>query len=100
MSRAPFVMAKAESAYSRDAKIFDSTIGPRFPNPKIAKGFGMDSMAETADNVAREHAVTRAESDAFALASQEKYARAKAQGFYDKELLPVTVPGARKGASS
>ncbi|HXQ51877.1 MAG TPA: 3-oxoadipyl-CoA thiolase [Stellaceae bacterium] len=100
MSRAPFVMAKAESAYSRDAKIFDSTIGPRFPNPKIAKGFGMDSMAETADNVARENAITRVESDQFALASQEKYARAKAAGFYDEELLPVTVPGARKGAGT
>jgi acetyl-CoA C-acetyltransferase len=100
MSRAPFVMAKAESAYSRDAKIFDSTIGPRFPNPRIAKGFGMDSMAETADNVAREHQITRAESDRFALASQEKYARAKADGFYAQELLPVTVPGARRGAST
>jgi acetyl-CoA C-acetyltransferase len=99
MSRAPFVMGKSETAYGREARIFDSTIGPRFPNPRVAKGFGMDSMAETADNVAREHAISRAESDAFAAASQQKYARAKAEGFYDKELLPVTVPGARKGAS-
>jgi acetyl-CoA C-acetyltransferase len=98
MSRAPFVMGKAESAYSRDARIFDSTIGPRFPNPRIAQGFGMDSMADTADNVAREHGISREESDRFALASQQKYARAKAEGFYDKELLSVTVPGAKKGA--
>ena len=100
MSRAPFVMSKAESAYSRDTKIFDSTIGARFPNPRIAKGFGNDSMAETADNVAREHGITREQSDTFALASQEKYASAKAAGFYDKELLPVSVPGARKGAAT
>jgi acetyl-CoA C-acetyltransferase len=98
MSRAPFVMGKAETAYSRDARVFDSTIGPRFPNPKIGSGFGMDSMAETADNVAREHQITRAESDRFALASQQKYARAKAEGFYAEELLPVTVPGPKKGA--
>jgi acetyl-CoA C-acetyltransferase len=100
MSRAPFVMSKAESAYSRDTKIFDSTIGARFPNPRIAKGFGNDSMAETADNVAREHGITREQSDKFALASQEKYASAKAAGFYDKQLLPVSVPGARKGAAT
>jgi len=99
MSRAPFVMAKAESAYSREAKIFDSTIGARFPNPRVTKGFGQDTMAETADNVAREHGISRRESDTFALASQEKYARAKADGFYDKELLPVSVPGARKGTA-
>src|SRR5690348_4932847 len=100
MSRAPFVMGKAESAYSRDAKIFDSTIGARFPNPRIAKGFGQDTMAETADNVAREHQITRAESDRFALASQEKYARAKASGFYDAEIVSVSVPGPKKGAAT
>jgi acetyl-CoA C-acetyltransferase len=100
MSRAPFVLAKSESAYGREAKMFDSTIGPRFPNPKIAKGFGMDTMAETADNVARENGISREESDRFALASQQKYARAKADGFYDKELLPVAVLGAKKGATA
>jgi acetyl-CoA C-acetyltransferase len=99
MSRAPFVMAKAESAYSRDTKIFDSTIGARFPNPRVLKAYGQDSMAETADNVAREHQITREESDRFALASQEKYARAKSEGFYTKELLAVSVPGAKKGVS-
>ena len=100
MSRAPFVLGKSESAYGREAKMFNSTIGPRFPNPKIAKGFGMDTMAETADNVAREHSISREESDRFALASQQKYARAKADGFYDKELLPVAVPSGKKGATA
>jgi acetyl-CoA C-acetyltransferase len=100
MSRAPFVMAKAESPYSREAKLFDSTIGARFPNPRIAKNFGQDTMPETADNVARDYAIGRAESDRFALASQEKYARAKAAGFYEQELLPVSVPGARKGTDT
>lgn len=99
MSRAPFVMAKAESAYSRDAKLFDSTIGARFPNPKVAKLFGQDTMPETADNVARDHGISRADSDRFALASQEKYAKAKAAGFYTDELLPVAVTTNKKGAS-
>jgi len=100
MSRAPFVMAKAESAYSREAKLYDSTIGARFPNPRITKAFGQDTMPETADNVAHEHAISREASDRFALASQEKYARAKAEGFYDQELLPVSVPGAKKGSET
>jgi len=100
MSRAPFVMAKSESAFSRDFKMFDSTIGARFPNPRIAKGFGQDTMPETADNVAHDHQIGREDSDRFALASQEKYARAKAAGFYDKELLPVGVPGAKKGSET
>jgi acetyl-CoA C-acetyltransferase len=99
MSRAPFVMSKAESAYSREAKLFDSTIGARFPNPKVAKQFGQDTMPETADNVARDHGISRTDSDRFALASQEKYARAKAEGFYTDELTPVAVPGGKKGAT-
>ena len=100
MSRAPFVMANSESAFSRDFKMFDSTIGARFPNPRIAKGFGQDTMPETADNVARDHQIGRDDSDRFALASQEKYARAKASGFYDKELMPVSVPGPKKGSET
>jgi 3-oxoadipyl-CoA thiolase len=99
MSRAPFVMSKSESAYSRDTKLFDSTIGARFPNPRVAKQFGQDTMPETADNVAREHGISRADSDRFALASQEKYAKAKAAGFYAEELMPVGVPGPKKGAT-
>jgi acetyl-CoA C-acetyltransferase len=100
MSRAPFVMAKGETAYSRDVRIFDSTIGARFPNPRIGKTFGNDSMAETADNVAHDHAIGREEADRFALASQQKYARAKADGFYEEELLRVSVPGAKKGTET
>ena len=97
MSRAPFVMNKAESPYSRDAKIFDSTIGARFPNPQIGKLYGHDAMAVTADNVARDHGINRQESDRFAFASQDKYARAKAAGFFVEEILAVKVPGRKKG---
>ncbi len=100
MSRAPFVMAKAESPYSREMKVFDSTIGARFPNPRIAKMYGQDTMPETADNVAHDHKISREDSDRFALWSQEKYARAKAAGFYDQELMPVSVPGAKKGTET
>jgi len=99
MSRAPFVMAKSESAYSREVRVFDSTIGARFPNPKVAKQFGQDTMPETADNVGRDHRVGREDSDRFAAASQEKYAKAKAAGFFDGEILPVVIPG-RKGAET
>jgi acetyl-CoA C-acetyltransferase len=99
MSRAPFVMAKSESAYSRDIRVFDSTIGARFPNPKVGKQFGQDTMPETADNVAKDHGVGREESDRFAVASQEKYAKAKAAGFFEGEISPVVIPG-RKGAET
>jgi acetyl-CoA C-acetyltransferase len=100
MSRAPFVISKSESAYSRESKLFDSTMGARFPNPKIGKKFGDDTMPQTGDNVARDYQITRAESDRFALASQEKYAKAKAAGFYTGEILPVSVPGAKKGTTA
>ena len=100
MSRAPFVMAKSESPYQREYRMFDSTIGARFPNPRVEKEYGKDTMAETADNVAREHGISREASDRFALASQEKYAKAKAAGFYDAELLAVNVPSGKKGATN
>jgi acetyl-CoA C-acetyltransferase len=96
MSRAPFVMAKSQTPYQRDFRMYDSTIGSRFPNPKIEKGFGRDTMAETADNVAREHQISREDSDKFALASQTKYAKAKAAGFYNEEITAVTVPSRKK----
>ncbi len=96
MSRAPFVVAKAESAYSRDFKVFDSAIGARFPNPAITKAFGNDTMPETADNIAREFAISRAESDGFALASQQRFAAAQKDGFFAGEILPVAVPRGRK----
>jgi acetyl-CoA C-acetyltransferase len=100
MSRAPFVMAKSESAYARDVRVFDSTIGARFPNPKIGKSFGQDTMPETADNIARDHGITRDASDRFALRSQESYAKAKSAGFFDAEIQPVAVPGAKKGSET
>lgn len=96
MSRAPFVFAKAESAYSRDVRVFDSTIGARFPHPAIIKRFGGDTMPETADNVAREFGISREDSDIFAAASQARYAKALAEGFYADELVPVTVPQGKK----
>ncbi|MGH6981554.1 MAG: acetyl-CoA C-acyltransferase, partial [Stellaceae bacterium] len=98
MSRAPFVMAKNDSAYCRDVRVFDSTIGARFPNPRVLKEYGGDTMAETADNVAREHQISRTDSDKFAAASQEKYAKAKAAGFYADEIMPVSIAG-KKGAT-
>ena len=100
MSRAPFVMAKSETPYQRDFRMFDSTIGARFPNPMIGKLYGHDSMAETSDNVARDHQITREDADKFAYASQQKYAKAKAAGFYEGELLPVAVPSRKKGETN
>jgi acetyl-CoA C-acetyltransferase len=97
MSRAPFAMAKAESAYSRDARIYDTTMGARFPNPRLVAGFGDDTMPETADNIASELCLGRESSDRFALASQQKYAAALKAGFFSGELMPVELPG-RKGA--
>jgi acetyl-CoA C-acetyltransferase len=91
MSRAPFVMAKAESAYGRDIRIFDSTIGARFPNPKIEKTFGGHTMPETADNMARDFQLSREDCDVFAYNSQQKYAKAKADGFFKGEINPVSI---------
>lgn len=96
MSRAPFVMAKAEAAYSRDLTVFDSTIGARFPNPKIVAGFGNDSMPETGDNVAREFGISREQADRFAARSQANFEAARQAGFFTGEILPVSVPTGRK----
>ncbi len=97
MSRAPFVMPKADSAFSRAAKIEDTTIGWRFVNPLMKSKYGIDSMPETAENVAEEFKVGRADQDAFALRSQQRWAAAQAKGFYASEIIPVSVPG-KKGA--
>src|SRR5215467_5360075 len=97
MSRAPFVMPKADSAFSRTAEIFDTTIGWRFINPKMKALYGIDSMPETAENVAAEFKVARADQDAFALRSQQRWAAAQAKGFYRNEIVAVSVPG-KKGA--
>jgi len=100
MSRAPFVLGKSESAYSREAKLFDSTIGARFPNPQVAARCGEHSMPETADNVAHDYGIDREAADAFALASQHRYAAALADGFFAGELLTVQAPAGRKGTLS
>ena len=92
MSRAPFVMLKAESAYARDFKMADTTIGARFPNPKLVKQYGNDSMPETGDNVAHDFGITRDAADAFALASQAKFAAAQRDGFMAGEIAAVTIP--------
>ncbi|MGB1547401.1 MAG: 3-oxoadipyl-CoA thiolase [Alphaproteobacteria bacterium] len=96
MSRAPFALSKAENAYSRNVEIYDTTMGARFPNPKIVAAFGNDTMPETAENIARELQITREASDIFAAASQSKYAAAKADGFFDAEIHPVSVPAGKK----
>ncbi|WP_280651051.1 MULTISPECIES: 3-oxoadipyl-CoA thiolase [unclassified Herbaspirillum] len=92
MTRAPFVMAKAESAFSRSAKIEDTTIGWRFINPLMKAKYGIDSMPETAENVADEFKINRADQDAFAVRSQQRWAAANAAGFFAGEIVPVTIP--------
>jgi len=96
MTRAPFVMGKADSAFSRDAQIFDTTIGWRFVNPTMKAAYGIDSMPETAENVATDYAVNRADQDAFALRSQQRAARAQESGRLALEIVPVAIPQ-RKG---
>ncbi|WP_205895112.1 3-oxoadipyl-CoA thiolase [Metapseudomonas otitidis] len=96
MSRAPFVMGKADSAFSRQAEIFDTTIGWRFVNPLMQAEFGIDSMPETAENVAAQFGISRADQDAFALRSQQRAAAAQASGRLGKEIVPVEIPQ-RKG---
>jgi 3-oxoadipyl-CoA thiolase len=93
MSRAPFVMGKADSAFSRNAEIFDTTIGWRFVNPAMRKLYGVDSMPETAENVAADYDVNREDQDAFALRSQQRAAAAQANGFLAGEITSVEIPG-------
>ena len=92
MTRAPFVMGKAESGFSRSATIYDTTIGWRFPNPLMKTLYGTDAMPETAENVADDYGISRADQDAFALASQSKAARAQQDGVFEQEIVPVLVP--------
>jgi len=92
MTRAPFVIGKADSAFSRTAKIEDTTIGWRFVNPLLKAKYGIDSMPETAENVAQEYCIGRADQDKFALRSQHRYARAHAAKFFDSEIVPVAIP--------
>lgn len=96
MSRAPFVMPKAETAFSRNAEIYDTTIGWRFVNPLMKKQYGVDSMPETGENVAADYRISREDQDAFALGSQTKAATAQKNGRLAGEITPVTIPQ-RKG---
>jgi 3-oxoadipyl-CoA thiolase len=96
MTRAPFVFAKTEQPFSREFKVFDTTIGSRFPNPLLTKEFGSDSMPQTGDNVARKYGITREEADKFAAASQAKYQAAKQTGFFDEEITPIMVSQGKK----
>ena len=96
MSRAPFVMAKATSAFDRNAEMYDTTIGWRFVNPKMKSAYGDDTMPSTAENVAQDFQVSRADQDAFAVRSQARAAAAQANGRFDAEIVPVSIPQ-RKG---
>lgn len=97
MTRAPFVMPKAESAFSRSNAVYDTTIGWRFVNPAMKAQYGVDSMPETADNVAADYGISRADQDAFALRSQQRWQAAHAAGVFADEIIPVIIPQ-RKGA--
>lgn len=92
MTRAPFVMGKADSAFSRNAHIFDTTIGWRFINPLMKAQYGVDAMPETAENVATDYHISRADQDLFAVASQNKAAAAQAAGIFAQEIVPVVIP--------
>lgn len=97
MTRAPFVMGKADSAFGRNQKIEDTTMGWRFVNPALDALYGTETMPRTGENVAQEHGISRADQDAFALRSQQRAAAAQAKGFFAEEIIPVTVPGRKRG---
>jgi len=92
MSRAPFVIGKADTPFSRNAEIFDSTIGWRFVNPAMQNKYGIDSMAETAENVAEDFHISRTDQDAFSLRTQQRWAKAQKNGFFQSEIVPVSIP--------
>jgi 3-oxoadipyl-CoA thiolase len=96
MTRAPFVMPKAASAFSRDNAVYDTTIGWRFVNPALKAAYGVDSMPETAENVAADYGVSRADQDAFALGSQQRAAAAMQSGRFKEEIVPVSVTVSKK----
>jgi 3-oxoadipyl-CoA thiolase len=96
MTRAPFVMPKADAAFTRSNAVYDTTMGWRFVNPALKRQFGIDSMPETAENVAADFGIARTDQDAFALRSQQRTAAAKSRGWFAGEIVPVTIPG-RKG---
>ncbi len=96
MTRAPLAMPKSPTAFGRQNTIYDTTIGWRFVNPEMERSYGIDSMPQTADNVAEDWTVSRSDQDAFALRSQQRWATAQSQGLFDDEIVPVTIPQ-RKG---
>src|SRR5690554_8236346 len=96
MSRAPFVMGKSESAYGRSQKIEDTTMGWRFINPKLKEMYGVETMPQTAENVAEQFKINREDQDKFAFESQQRTAAAQAKGFFKNEIVPVVIPQ-RKG---
>src|SRR5471030_1096382 len=100
MTRAPFVMGKADAAFSRGAALYDTTIGWRFPNPLMEKLYGIDSMPETAENVADDYGISRADQDRFALSSQDKAARAIRDGRFNDEIVPVSLAQGRRAAGA
>jgi 3-oxoadipyl-CoA thiolase len=95
MTRAPFVMGKADAAFARNQALEDTTMGWRFINPSLKQRVGVDTMPETAQNLARERAIRREDQDAYALRSQQRYARALARGFFAREIAPIEVPAGR-----
>jgi 3-oxoadipyl-CoA thiolase len=97
MTRAPFVMGKAASAFSRSAEVFDTTIGWRFINPLLKAQYGVDPMPTTGENVAEEFQVSRADQDAFAIRSQQRAGKAIASGYFAEEITPITIPGGKAG---
>lgn len=100
MSRAPFVVAKAESAFSPNMKVFNSAVGVRFPNPAIEAEYGADTMPQTADNLAAEYGLSREQADRFALASQEKYQAAHAAGLFADEIIAIDLPAKGRAPAS
>jgi acetyl-CoA C-acetyltransferase len=92
MTRAPFVVGKADQPFTKNFTVFDSSLGARFPNPKIESLFGADTMPQTADNLARDYQLKREDCDKFALGSQQKYALAAKEGFFKSEIRPVSLP--------
>jgi 3-oxoadipyl-CoA thiolase len=97
MTRAPLVMAKAQEAFQRNADVYDTTLGWRFINPLLKAQYGVDSMAETGENVAEEYQVSRADQDAFAVRSQQRAGKAMASGYFAEEIVAVEVPGGKSG---
>jgi acetyl-CoA acyltransferase len=100
MTRAPFVMSKGATPFARDAQMYDTSLGWRFVNPRMREQYGVDSMGQTAENVAEQYGVSRDDQDAFALRSQQKAEAARAAGRFAEEITPVTIAGAKRGTTA